>query len=624
MIDKVLIGLAGAAGISFTAWKTMFPWIGDDLKILQAGYKVRKVMNEEIEQAYFLIDKFEDKVKLHPDKPFIIYDHNIYSFQYVDQQANKVANIAKRWGLTVGDTVALYASNSPSFIWTFLGLAKLGVTVALINSNLQGKALVHCVKASGGKILIVGEGMELLNTVIELDTELDNYDIYIQGSSKDQIPPNYTSFDDLMRKTMPTPVHKNVRSKMNVMSTFCFIYTSGTTGLPKPVFILHIKGISLSKLVGLFGLSENDIFYLFLPLYHTSGCMSLFGAIDVGATVVIRKKFSVSYFWKDVHQYNITVIQYIGELCRYLLNGPKDPLENQHKIKVMFGNGLRKDIWTKFQTRFNIPKIVEFFGATEGTGFTFQLSNKPGAIGRYSPLIKKIDPSPKRIVKYDFATAEPIRDQNGRCIEIKPGESGLILSIIPDVVRSLPFYRASQEDNNKKIVLNAFEEGDAYFNYGDLFYLDKDYFLYFQDRLGDTFRWKGENVSTTEVANILTNVDFIQDANVYGVTVPGHDGRAGMAALTLTDIQELSEDNLKTIYNHCEEELPRYARPIFLRVLEEADLTSTFKQRKVDLIKEGYNPSVVKDPLYFRDDSKKTFVPLTFQLFTSGVAKSKL
>ncbi|XP_050400492.2 long-chain fatty acid transport protein 6 [Patella vulgata] len=370
--------------------------------------------------------------------------------------------------------------------------------------------------------------------------------------------------------------------------------------------------------------NESDTIYLTLPLYHSAACISLYGAMRTGATVVLRKKFSASHFWQDVRKYNVTIFQYIGELCRYLLAQKPSELDKQHKVRAIIGNGLRKDIWTEFQTRYGIPFICEFFAATDGNTLLFNASNKPGAIGRLSPFMRRLEPNPRRLVKYDYNTAEPVRDENGRCIEVdKPGEAGLFISFIPPEARNKPIYRAAAEATAKKIIRNAFVDGDEYYNYGDLLYRDKDYFLYFNDRIGDTFRWKGENVSTTEVANILTNVDFIQDANVYGVAVPGQDGRAGMAALTLTKDTNLTPEKLQKIYDYCEKELPRYARPIFLRNLEEDILTVTFKQKKNNIVKEGFNPMEINDQLFFRDEQTRTYIPLTADVYPK-VLKAKL
>ncbi|XP_046574399.1 LOW QUALITY PROTEIN: very long-chain acyl-CoA synthetase-like [Haliotis rubra] len=622
MLDKVVYGVAGAAGASVVAWKTMFPWINHDLKIIKVQKRLKTEKDKDLESGEFLIDRFEKHVYNQPRKPFIIFEGNVFTYEYIDQQANRVANVVRTWGLSVGDTVAMMIYNEPAFVWTFLGLQKMGIEAALINFNLPHKQLSHSVNASGAKAFIVGPGAELFDAVHAEEEEFGGMPIYIQGCSANQMPTGYISFDDLMAASSPAGVDGSVRAALTPMSPVCYIYTSGTTGLPKPAPV-SLREMSIGLAIA--NCTSNDIVYTVLPLYHSSGGgIGLFGTIKVGATMVLRRKFSASHFWEDCSCYRVTIIQYIGELFRYLLSRPESLDEKSHQIRAAFGNGLRRDIWKQVQTRFKIPQIIEFFGATEGNTMLFNLSNKPGAIGRLSPLLQRLSPNYQTLVKYDIATAEPIRDSNGHCIEVKPGEKGLFISAFAPEMKEVNFYKASQEANEKKRVRNVFKKGDSYFNFGDIFYLDGDYFVYFVDRIGDTFRWKGENVSTTEVANILTSLDFIHDANVYGVTIPGQDGRAGMAALTLYDDKPLTHELLRKIWKHCEENLATYARPMFLRLQKEATLTATFKQRKVELVKEGFDINLVDDPLYFADQVTKSYIPIKQDTYSRILTTSKL
>ncbi|XP_067666616.1 long-chain fatty acid transport protein 2-like isoform X2 [Haliotis asinina] len=625
MLDKVVYGVAGAAGASIVAWRTMFPWINHDLKIMKAGRRLRRELDKDFESGEFLIDRFEKHVLEHPKKPFIIFEGNVFTYEYIDQQANKVANVVKRWGLSAGETVAMMIYNEPAFVWTFLGLQKMGIATALINFNLRQKQLSHSVNVSEAKAFIVGPGAELFDAVHAEEGEFGGMPIYIQGCSPNQLPSGYISFDDLMAAASPAGVDASVRAALTPMSPACYIYTSGTTGLPKPVFIRETRLTGLSRGFLLVDFKEDDVLYMTLPLYHSAGGgLGFYGSIRAGATMVLRRKFSASHFFEDCCRYRVTIIQYIGELFRYLLSRPESPEEKNHQIRAAFGNGLRRDIWEQVQARFRIPLIAEFFGATEGNTMLFNLSNKPGAIGRLSPLLKRLGPTYQTLVKYDIATAEPIRDSNGHCIEIKPGEKGMFIAAIAPELEEVNFYKASQEANEKKRVRNVFKKGDSYFNFGDIFYLDRDYFVYFVDRIGDTFRWKGENVSTTEVANILTSLDFIHDANVFGVTIPGQDGRAGMAALTLYDDKPLTPELLRKIWTHCEENLATYARPMFLRLQKEATLTATFKQRKVELVKEGFDINLVDDPLYFADQVTKCYIPIKQDTYSRILTTSKL
>ncbi|XP_076443749.1 long-chain fatty acid transport protein 2-like [Babylonia areolata] len=623
--EKALLGVAGAAGAGLLAWQTAFPWIKYDVQMIQVGLRMKKT--EEDAMAGFLIDKFEAHVARHPHKAMLIYEDFIYTYEFVNQQANRVANIAQQLGLKFGDSIAVMIHNEPAYAWTLLGLQKMGMSVALINFNLRFKPLSHSVLATEPKAFIVGSGGDLLHAVTDILEDLHGLPVYVQGQSPSQLPAGMTDFDSLMERAMPVQPDPSVRAEMTYDSVMTYIYTSGTTGLPKPVYIRQLKANGMAGVFRIFDLTPEDIIYTVLPLYHSAGGgLGFYSLLYKGCTMVLRSKFSASHFWSDCRQYNVTVVQYIGEIFRYILAQPKHELDAVHKVRVAFGNGLRKDIFEDVVKRFKVPMVCEFFGATEGVTTLFNLANRPGAIGRVSPFMNLIDPLPKYLVKFDYGSAMPIRDKNGHCIKVKPGETGLFICKVPDVLAAkgdLVVYKASKEANDKKLVRNAFKDGDLYFNFGDVFYQDSDYFVYFHDRIGDTFRWKGENVSTTEVANVVAMPDFIHDANVYGVRVAGHDGRAGMAALTLNTGERITSERLREIYQVCEDDLPSYARPLFLRILPEAVLTGTFKQRKVELAQQGYDLAKVKDDLYYLDSKAKTYSPLTAEALVSFL-QSKL
>ncbi|PVD19595.1 hypothetical protein C0Q70_20085 [Pomacea canaliculata] len=589
MLDKVLIGTAGAAGLGVVAWQTTFPWIKYDIQLMKLGKYLMKIREEVMNS--FLIDLFETHADKQPKKAMLIFEDSVYTYEFMELQANRVANAVRCLGLGFGDTVAMMIHNEPAFIWTFLGL-------------------------------------DLLHAVSDILDDLEGLPIYIQGCTDSDVPQGMNGLDSLMAQSLPVRIDRSVRKDMTMESILCYIYTSGTTGLPKPAFISQGKGTGISLVLQAVKLSAEDVVYTCLPLYHSSGGgIGLFGVIERGATMILVGKFSARNFWSDCRKYGATVIQYIGEIFRYVLAQPPHELDGVHNIRAAMGNGLRKDIFKAVQERFKIPLICEFFGATEGMTMLINIANRPGAIGRLSPLLSKIDPDVKALVKFDYTTAQPLRDKNGRCIKVKIGEPGLFLSKVPDLIRqtkeTVHVYKASEEANEKKLVRNAFVDGDLYFNYGDVFSLDKDYFLYFHDRIGDTFRWKGENVSTTEVANVLSLLPFISDANVYGVQVPGHDGRAGMAAITLKEGNKMTEAQLKQLYQLCEDDLASYARPLFLRVLSQAVLTSTFKQQKFNLVQEGYDLTKVTDPLYYHNSSAQTYSPLTAQVLPTFL-QSKL
>ncbi|CAG5125299.1 unnamed protein product, partial [Candidula unifasciata] len=486
--EKILLGSAGTAGAGVIAWRTMFPWIQDDLKVIKL---VRQIDKEIQASQSLLIDKFEKFAAQIPHKPFIIFEDNLFSYELVDQMACRVANIVKSWGLGPRDCVAMIFHNEPAFLWTFLGLQKLGITAALINSNLKMHPLIHSILVANTKHVIVGSGDDLLGAITEVLDDLGNQKIYVQGLGSLPAPTGVHSFDPLLQVALPVALSPTVRAGLTLADLSCYIYTSGTTGTPKPALISNGKlcriGITTRCRTSL---KPEDRYYVALPVFHTAAWMALYACIQTGATVVLKQKFSASQFWPDCRRHKVTVIHYIGELFRYLIAQPPSELDTQHSVRVALGNGLRKDIWVEVSQRFKIPLIAEFYGATEGIAAVFNISNKPGAVGRLSPLLNKIDAYPKALVKFDYATAVPLRDKNGRCIRVSVGEPGLFIAKVPEnLIQNGQFriYQSSAEANEAKLVRDAFEPGDIYMNFGDVLVLDKDYFLYFQDRIGDTF-----------------------------------------------------------------------------------------------------------------------------------------
>ena len=341
-----------------------------------------------------------------------------------------------------------------------------------------------------------------------------------------------------------------------------------------------------------------------LPLYHTSGGVLATGALLLnGGSVVIRDRFSAREFWDDVVRWECTLLQYIGEFCRYLVNSPPHPKEREHKLRLACGNGLRPDVWPEFKARFQIPEIIEFYAATEGNVTIFNWDGKEGAVGRVPWFLAHRFPI--KIVRFDVEKEQPVRTADGFCIECDPDEPGEVVGkILRDASKPAARFEgyATQAETDKKILRNVFEKDDTWFRTGDLMRKDARGYFYFVDRIGDTFRWKGENVSTTEVAEAMGTFEGIEDANVYGVSVPGRDGRAGMAAIVGNNL------NLTALRDHLAERLPDYARPVFLRIRQDMDMTATFKQKKGELVKQGFDPDAIGEPIYFNDPAAKAFV----------------
>lgn len=535
-----------------------------------------------------------------------------WSFAEVEEYSNKIANVFKSHGYKKGDVIALFLENKPEFICTWLGLSKLGVIVPLINTNQRLVSLVHSITIANSQAIIFGT--ELSTAVIEILDQIESkVALYELTSLREQPKNTHSSFENLnqlLAEANPTP--PVLQDPPGYHDNLVYIYTSGTTGLPKAAVISNSRYIFIAAAIHwLARFKPSDRFYTPLPLYHTAGgCMSTGQMLIFGSTLVIRKKFSASAYFPDIKKYECTVAQYIGEMCRYVLAVPRKPEEGDHKLRLIFGNGLRPQIWTEFVERFNIPRVAEFYGATEGNANIVNVDNTVGAIGFVSRIIPSVYPI--SIIRVDSVTGEPIRDSKGLCILCKPDEPGVFIGkIIPGNPSRAFLGYVDKKASEKKIVRDVFKIGDAAFISGDILVADEFGNLFFKDRTGDTFRWKGENVSTSEVEGVLSNILNYKDVVVYGVEIRGHEGRAGMAAILDPD----NNVDLNYLGEGIKKGLPSYARPIFLRTLDKLDMTGTYKMKKVDLQKEGFDPAVIKDKLYYLDASGK-YQPITPDVFT--------
>ncbi|XP_053898533.1 long-chain fatty acid transport protein 2 isoform X2 [Malaclemys terrapin pileata] len=453
---------------------------------------------------------------------------------------------------------------------------------------------------------------ELKAAVEEILPALKKENVRVFYLSRTSDTEGVDSFIDKMEVVSDEPTPQSWRSNVTSKTPAMYIYTSGTTGLPKAAVITHERMLLACGLFSTSGVTSEDIVYNALPLYHSAALLiGVHGCIMQGATLALRAKFSASQFWVDCRKYNVTVIQYIGEVLRYLCNVPKKDSDGDHRVRIAIGNGLRADVWREFIRRFGDIRIFEFYAATEGNIGFINYSGKVGAVGRVNYFHKKI--IRYELIRYDVEKDEPVRDENGYCIRVPKGEAGLLICKITPFS---PFsgYAGAKSQTEKKKLTNVFQKGDLYFNSGDLLMVDQDNFIYFHDRVGDTFRWKGENVATTEVADILGLIDFVQEVNVYGVPVPGHEGRIGMASIRL---KEGCEFNGEQTYRHVVDFLPNYARPRFVRIQDAIEITATFKHRKVQLVEEGFNPAVLRGGLYFLDDKEKMYVPMTQDIYNA-------
>ncbi|XP_049908645.1 long-chain fatty acid transport protein 6 isoform X2 [Epinephelus moara] len=539
-----------AAGVfsAHVLQKLCFPYFWRDLlfllKVIRYGVKLE--LSKLTASVCTVLDKFIQQAQRIPDKPFVIYDGNVHTYRDIEQRSNRLANVfLETVHLMKGDCIALLMSNEPDFLCVWFGLAKVGCSVAFLNTNIKSKSLLHCINCCGAKTLIVGSDLaECLDDILTSLLE-DSIQVWAMKSQSERTQVH--TLLDKIDAASDQPVPAVLRATTSLKSPTLYIFTSGTTGLPKAAVITHLQSLKAAAGFWAFGATEDDVMYIPLPLYHSAASLiGIGGTIELGATCILKRKFSASQFWNDCRNHDVTVFQYIGELCRYLCNQPK--------------------------------------------------------------LLFKYD-----LIKYNMVKDEPVKNPYGFCQRVERGETGLLLSKVSAIS---PFfgYAGSKQLTEKKLMRDVFVKGDAYFNTGDLMAEDQEGFICFRDRVGDTFRWKGENVATTEITETLGQVDFIQEVNVYGVEVQGHEGRAGMAAM-ITRPGCMFDG--KKLFEHVVRDIPAYARPLFIRRQEVMEMTSTFKHQKFHLVQSGFNPSTISDLLYVLDYQLTSYIPLTDSIYQS-------
>ncbi len=542
------------------------------------------------------------------DAPALLSDRERLTYRALAERSNRYARWALAHGIAKGDTVCLLMPNRPEFMAIWLGVTRAGGVVALLNTNLAGPSLAHCINVVAPKHIVVAA--ELAGTFATAQPHLAvNAKVWVHGESGG----GFARIDREIEQHAGHPLDGGERRALTIEDRALYIYTSGTTGPPKAANINHYRLMLASHgFAGIMDTRATDRVYDCLPMYHTVGGVLATGAPLInGGSVVMRERFSAREFWDDVVRWDCTLFMYIGELCRYLVNSAPHPRETAHRLRLACGNGLRPDVWGPFQERFRIPQILEFYAATEGNVSMFNFEGKRGAIGRIPWFMAHRFPT--RLVKFDIEAEQPVRNAQGLCIPCEPNEVGeAVGKILKDPKKPGSRFEgyASREETEKKILRDVFEKGDAWFRTGDLMRKDEDGFFYFVDRIGDTFRWKGENVATSEVSETITVFPGVREANVYGVRIAGKDGRAGMAALVVDPGFDLS-----AFREYLSGHLPDYARPLFLRILPELDHTTTFKQKKIGLVRDGCDPGQIPDPLYFNNPQARAFVRLDAPLY---------
>jgi len=519
-----------------------------------------------------------------PDHTAFLFEDSSWTWQSLNQESNKISNFFLKLGIESGDIVTIMMENSAEFLFITTGINKIQGISSLININQRKQALIHAFEISEGKWFIIdGSSLKAFNEVFD-DLNIAKENVFVSNNLENLEHP----FRDL-RKILDEISQNNPDTtfKSNLRDDSTYIFTSGTTGLPKAAVQNNARLLNPFGMLAL-KLTPKDVLYSPLPLYHSLSMIVGWAAVVQGGSAFgFRKRFSASEFWNDVKKFGATCCLYIGEVPRYLINRPKSEYVENNTFKKMLGLGLRKDIWETFKSRFHVQHILEFYGATEGAGGLFNVNEKPGMIGRIT-IPKSII-----VVKVNEETGEFYKDEQGFLIQCSPGETGMMLAIILPTGNFKGYKDKSK--TNERVLNNVLEENDSYFNTGDLVSLHEDHWVSFADRFGDTYRWKGENVSTMEVESILNTFEGMDMCNVYGVEMPDAEGKAGMISIVCED-KTFDTDSFSKFIS---ENLPKYTIPIFIRIKDELEFTGTHKLRKVNLRKQGFDVDKIKDRIYF-------------------------
>ena len=540
--------------------------------------------------------------------PALLSDRERFGYRALAERARRYARWALAHELAAGEAVALLMPNRPEYMAIWLGITAVGGVVALLNTRLTGPSLAHAINLVAPRHVVVAA--ELADVFERARPDVAGAPaIWAHGGD---VHDAVGRIDDDVAWRAGDALGVSERRPVTIDDRALYIYTSGTTGLPKAACISHGRLMQWSHwFAGLMDVRPIDRMYNCLPMCHSVGGVLATGAALVGGgSVVIREAFSARAFWDDVIRWDCTLFQYIGELCRFLMAAEPTPAEAAHRIRLACGNGLAAEVWTPFERRFRIPRVLEFYAATEGNVSLFNVDGKPGAVGRIPPFLAHRFAT--TLVRVGADGEAPARDADGFCVRAATGEVGEAIGRIPADRPSVSARFEGYTDpaaTQQKILRDVFEPGDAWFRTGDLMRRDADGHFYFVDRIGDTFRWKGENVATAEVAAALTAFDGVKAAAVYGVAVPGADGRAGMATI----VAEAGVD-LAALRAHLVERLPDYARPRFLRLTGALDMTATFKPVKRELMRQGYDPGAGPDPLYVDDPAAQAYARLDADL----------
>ncbi|KAF2463380.1 long-chain fatty acid transporter-like protein [Lindgomyces ingoldianus] len=531
-----------------------------------------------------------------PNHPFLIFEGKTWTYRQFFEYVTKVGNwLMNELGIKVGEIVAIDGGNCAEYLMLWFALDAIGAVISFVNWNLTGAGLVHCVKLCESRYLITDA--DVRNNVEPSRSELEDLGVKIHYYD----PSFFASLKD------NTFIPEYRRENVTIESIRGLIYTSGTTGLPKGVIMSTGRELLVGQMTANYlGLKPQDRIYTCMPLYHGAAhSLCTTPSIHAGCTIVLGRKFSHKTFWPEVAKSQTTIIQYVGELCRYLLNGPKNPYERAHCVKMAWGNGMRPDVWEPFRERFGIPIINELYAATDGLGATFNRNAGPftaNTIGLRGAIWNRKYGNQEVRVRMDVDTEDIMRDKNGFAVRCGTNEPGQVLHrLTPELLVGVPGYYNNDQATANRRITDVFEKGDMWFKSGDMMRQDEHGRVFFVDRLGDTFRWKSENVSTNEVADMIGKFPQIAETNVYGVSVPGYDGRAGAACIVLADGVTESTFDFQALATHARAVLPGYAVPLFLRLTSALEYTGTLKIQKGRLKREGVDPDAVTgaDKIYW-------------------------
>ncbi len=545
----------------------------------------------------------EDLAEKIPNRTALLFQDSSWTWQSINEESNRIANYFLKLGVKPEDTIALMLENSPEYLFLTTGINKIQGISGCINFNQRRQALIHSFNITEPKFVIVdGTCLPSFNE-ISAEVSYSNEQIYVINNFG-KIPHDFIELSNELNgiSNLNPPTTRN----SILRQTAYYVFTSGTTGFPKAInqhnYKLFLQAFLL--MISFAKITPEDVIYIATPFYHNlSNGIAWPTAFVLGATIALRKRFSASAFWEDIHKYQATATMYIGEIPRYILNQPYSEYEKNHTLRTIVGVGLRKDVWEKFKARFKVEHICEFYGLTEGHRMLMNVGEVPGMIGRKNVsglMLAKVNPE----------TGEFYKNDKGYLIQCKPGDIGMVLFKL-EKGTFFTGYKDKQKTQKRKMH-NVFRRDDAYFNTGDMVKLHENKWISFADRFGDTFRWKGENVSTLEVETILDSFPSIHMSAVYGVEIPNTEGKAGMATIQINPSLKFEIDEFSRFVIDV---FPSYSIPLFIRITDEIEVAGPLKMKKTKIQKETYDIDIINDPLYFWQSENKKYIPLSTSLY---------